>query len=134
MKKNLLILFILLFIIPGIKAQSLNWMEGNWTGQGYQPNLGKNPYWDMELVISLETGEGILKIEYPSIPCSANWELISKEPKSAVFVEKLITGKDLCVDGGKVLVSYVDKDHLSFVFYETAYSTEIYATAKLQRK
>jgi len=134
MKKKLLPLFFFIGMIGSISAQNLTWMEGSWTGKGYQPNLGKDPYWDMDLVISLESGEGILKIEYPSIPCSANWEIISKELKRAVFVERLTKGKDRCIDGSKLTVTYVDQDHIQVVFYNPENDKEIYATAKLKRK
>lgn len=131
-------LFFMLTVMLGITnstcAQSLSWMEGSWTGKGYQPNLGKYPYWQMEMKISFESGEGTLKIEYPSIPCSANWELISSEPKSAVFIEKLVSGKDLCIDGSRITVSYVDDNQIMIVFYEPENMDVEYASAKLKRK
>lgn len=131
-KKYILILIIILTSIAALNAQNLTWMEGSWTGKGYQPNLGNNPYWTMELKVSIESGEKIAKIEYPSIPCTGNWQLVSIENNRAEFREIISTGTR-CMDNVRLIVSYVDEKHISVVFYGPD-DKEVYATATLNRK
>jgi hypothetical protein len=132
MRKILLIPFIFLVVIASVGAQNLTWMEGNWEGRGYQPNLGQNPYWDMELKVSIESGEQIAKIDYPLIPCTGNWKLVSIETNKAEFRE-IISSGGRCMNNVRLIVSYVDEKHISIKFYGPD-DTEVYATATLSRK
>jgi hypothetical protein len=132
MKKILLITILFLAYHAGMVAQNLTWMEGNWVGQGYQPNLGREPYWKMELKVSMESGEEIAKIDYPDIPCTGNWKVVSIENKKAEFRE-IISSGGRCLNNVRLIASYVDEKHIYITFYGPD-DKEVYATATLKRK
>lgn len=73
---------------------------GTWEGTGIQ-NDGQR--WPMVVSItSVEPGR-CATVEYPSIPCSAEWHCGSRASDGTlVAVERLTEGRDRCVDDGSL--------------------------------
>ena len=94
---------------------SLNWLIGDWQGTGLQI-LPADHTWKINF--SYFPGhEGPFIINYPSIPCNGHWELESNEYHRVVFTERITKGYFRCANNGKVIITYVDENHISFSYF-----------------
>ena len=102
-----------MFIVASSFAQNkkLDWLEGKWTGEGFQPGEGVNHKWSMEIVYKNEN----LQVRYPSLLCEGHWELIKSGRHKAVFIERIITGTENCVNNLKVEVRRGKKKQLGTI-------------------
>jgi hypothetical protein len=78
-------------------------LGGRWAGRGYQYN--NNSSWDIDL--ALRPGDGGIAgtIDYPSIGCSGELDLVSDEGQVLVVRERLtVNPRNICVDGGTIKV------------------------------
>lgn len=127
MKK--VILFIgSLSIVPSLFGQDLTWADGSWTGTGFQSNT--NGTWSMNFYA--DSRDNYYMIEYPSLACGGQWVVLNVEFHKLEFVEGIRHGKDRCIDGGRIILSYVDDQHTSFTYFMPN-STELGASATLTR-
>ena len=105
---------LLISSIPlSVNAQSTYWLDGQWEGTGYQKDNGHN--WTILLTADID--RGIYKIEYPSLSCGGEWVLSEIDGQRAVFTEKITDGIFRCANLGKVIVTPVDQNHISFTWF-----------------
>lgn len=108
-------------------GNSENWLKGTWQGIGVQVDSPTQIYsWSMVFYANPEKES--YTIQYPSIPCKGVWKLIKMDKNKAEFIET-VEEKDKCMDNGYVIVTYVDKNHISYSWFKEkgsrvmAYST-----------
>ena len=94
--------------------RSYTWMNGSWEGIGLQ--ISPNPHtWTISL--SANISENVYEIEYPSLSCGGKWVPEEITNSRAVFVEYIEKGILRCVHKGKVVITYVDDQHISFSYF-----------------
>lgn len=125
--RQTLLLFALLFFSFLTKAQEKHWLDGHWQGIGHQPNALTNPNWRMELTFSAD----YVHIHYPEFPCGGKWERVKSTNKVAVFVERLETGLDRCLNNSRILVRKKGKNTILVIYYNPNGTEE--ARAKLSK-
>ncbi len=97
------------------KPTDNQWIEGTWIGLGYQPDAANHNTWDIQ--IKIEEGGKKAAVLYPSLKCGGELELISIDNHKAVFTERIIEGKQYCYDGGQLVLTYVNQNHVSYSFF-----------------
>lgn len=111
-------ILILLLIIQFSACKSIqtrnNWLDGQWTGIGFQKDLVEDNSWSIETTINLKKRQ--FTINYPSIGCSGKWELLELSKHKAIFTET-IDNINICTNHGKVILTKVDANHISFSYY-----------------
>ena len=112
----------LFFLLIGFSSQAQNngqnlrkikWLEGQWTGVGYQKAMKAE--WDVVLECNIEKGE--INITYPSISCKGIWELKYTDGCRAEFMEIIKEEQDNCGDVVRVLVTRIDEKFVSVAFF-----------------
>jgi hypothetical protein len=88
-------------------------MTADWEGTGYQFNIKES--WSIKLTFDKESDK--LKIEYPSLNCSGHWKATSVTKYKMEFIEILSTGKNRCINGGKVVLYLLDETRIEYLFY-----------------
>lgn len=106
---------------------NLSWLEGVWTGEGYQSDTETT--WTVRLTVQ----DGIFTIEYPNIPCRGTWSLTSKNSSGASFTETITQGTDRCVNGERIRIERVSDSEISCKFSHAG-SRVVIATAVLTKK
>jgi len=114
----------------------LGWLEGLWTGQGYQSikradKPGSDDY-ESNWAIALTVEQGAFKIDYPSLGCGGHWERKSGNSREIVFTEIITYGRERCIDRGKITLGLVSRSALSFA-YEATVGGAVAATGTLTR-
>lgn len=123
------ILFIgFLSIIAPLVGQELMWADGSWTGTGFQSNT--NGTWSINCYA--DSRDNYYIIEYPSLTCGGQWTVLNVEFHKIEFVEAIKHGRDRCIDGGRVVIAYVDDQHVSYT-YIMSNSNDVGAFATLTR-
>lgn len=108
--------FILIFssvLLANFSTQA----QSNYKGVGFQKEI--NESWSISLKKDDSTS---FKVTYPSIPCTANWNLIKETESYKVYKEKLTTGLDKCIDDGYIFIvdDTFSKSTKRFYIFETA--------------
>jgi hypothetical protein len=114
---------------PEVKppADSLEWMNGEWEGRGYQSNTGTN--WSLRLAVH----NGSYSIEYPSIPCAGRWVLISKSGEGARFTEQITQNVPHCENNSRITVKKLSDSRASCTYFSTHVGAVV-ATAIINKK
>jgi uncharacterized caspase-like protein len=113
------------------------WLEGLWTGQGYQSIKradrapGADDY-ESNWSIALTVEQGAFKIDYPSLGCGGHWSRVLGNDREIVFTENITYGRERCIDKGKVTLGLVSRGALSFT-YEAFAGGNVFATGTLNR-
>ena len=89
------------------------WLEGKWTGVGYQP-VG-NSTWEVELNYSMT--EEYAEINYPSLKCSGKWKLTFSNNNRAEFIEQITEGTDKCVELSRIVVTKIDDEYIQVSWF-----------------
>jgi hypothetical protein len=110
------------------EAENLEWLNGVWTGDGYQTNTKTKTRWAVRLTVRDET----YSIDYPDIPCQGSWKLIEKNSRSASFNEVITQGLDQCTNS-HVVVEKLSASEIS-CRYADLKSRAVIATAVLTKK
>lgn len=110
-----------------ITESSVDWLKGEWEGVGYQLNTSGN--WS----IRLKVNEDRYAIAYPSLECSGNWQLQKSSDIKLEFIETITDGTDKCVNKGRIVITKVDDNHVTFTYF-SPYSGELEAFSTLVRK
>ncbi len=104
-----------------------NWLKGTWQGMGVQVDSPTQLHsWSM--VFYANPDKNSYLVEYPSIPCKGVWKLVKIDKNKAEFIE-IVEEKDRCYDNGYIIVTYVNRNHISFSWFREkgskvmAYST-----------
>lgn len=120
-------LFFFLTVVVHPQGRSQTWLNGSWEGTGYQ--IDSNTTWTM----SFKAQGKQFSIEYPSLNCRGNWELIRANSRRAIFRERITIGRNECVDQGLVTVIRLNGRQIAYRFSHAG-STEVSASAILNRK
>jgi len=85
--------------------------RGTWEGEGVQSDGQR---WRM--VVQLRGSDGVCgTVEYPTIPCAAEWHCTGRDASGNVeAVERLTSGQSLCVDGGSMTMRVTDSGQLDW--------------------
>lgn len=88
-------------------------LDGNWSGKISQFNR-KGSY-DIRFICKSDKGE--FKIIYPSLGCSGIWEIEKISNKLFNFKEKILLGKNACLDDVLVELKIINNKKLELYFY-----------------
>ena len=102
-------------------------LQGEWRGIGYQLNTGGT--WSIHLKASAERAS----IAYPSLECSGNWQIVKQDKERIELLETITEGTDKCTNKGKVVITKVDENHVTFTYF-SPFSGELEAFSTLVRK
>jgi len=124
-------------LTPASTSSSQGWLEGLWTGQGYQSikQADRAPGTDdfeSNWSIALTVEHGVFKIDYPSLGCGGHWTRVSGNDREVLFTEFITYGRERCIDRGKVTLGLVSRSALSFTYEATA-GGAVFATGTLNR-
>ncbi|CAF3745115.1 unnamed protein product [Rotaria socialis] len=109
-----------------------NWLDGVWTGAGYQQ---EGYIWSIRLTANTEKNE--FRIEYPSIGGSGGqWTLIEKDSTADryTFEERIFPPDGITEDGGRIIVTKVTDNHMSFSYFHRPTFTTATAWSTLERE
>lgn len=112
------IIFFILCIFLSIQTygQKIKWLEGSWQGEGYQRNAITQRVWGVTMVYTSQDKK--ILIEYPSLGCGGIWVLKKVEKNRAIFMEQLNYSQDKCMNGCKIVVSFIDSNFINVAFYD----------------
>lgn len=112
-----------------LSAQKKNdWLNGIWRGTGFQ--LNNSSSWSIRFEANTKTNT--FKIDYGSLSCGGIWELKEIEKNRAVFIEKITDGKDKCINGNTIVITFVSDNYLSYTCFAPG-STKLDASATLEK-
>lgn len=122
-------LFGILFFtaVTGFSQKDLNWLNGTWTGKGYQVD---DQTWTIEYVFDSE--KAISYIKYPSMNCEGQWKFVKEDDCVYIFLEKISYGD--CDNDVHVYITRIDENHLSVAYFLPAYMKDVVAYAVLTKK
>jgi hypothetical protein len=95
-------------------AGAPGWLDGNWGGDAFLPAGAK----DFPVAIDVESGANRYQIVYTLDACGGTLELLEATAERAVFREHLnANSSKACADGGKIVITRVDEQHVSYTFF-----------------
>ncbi len=126
MKATILLLALTTFA----QAQDIRWLQGEWEGVGYQ--LSNGGTWTM--AVNANIANYSIAIRYPSLDCGGVWMIRSSSDCSIELVEDIEYGEDKCLDGGFIVLTRVDANHVAFTYFLVGTRTmDAYATLRRVR-
>lgn len=111
--------------------KQLDWLDGRWSGIGFQPSGYESSAWEIEFSYNKITGEAV--IVYPTLECAGIWELESADKNLAVFKEQLKTGLDMCENGGKVVITRIDDNFITVSYFYPELYNGVVSFSTLER-
>jgi hypothetical protein len=117
MRKLILAGGLLALLAPGLAAQTTNrsWLRGTWEGTGYQTDVKST--WPMKLTIQRKRNSRLrYAIDYPSLKCGGEWQLLQMGNRTASFRERLSYGQDDCAVNGQVEIQQIGRGQLLFLY------------------
>lgn len=123
----LLIIGLFLFSNTSISAQKIKWLEGVWTGVGYQIDGG---LWMVELIH--DTAEKSFDVTYPSLGCKGEWVIQEKSKGKVIFQENIEKGH--CDKGVRIVVTQIDEKFVSVAFFLDSYGESPIAYTVLEKE
>ena len=117
-----------------VVGMSINWIDGVWTGTGFQRQYSTATIWTIKLTV--DESKSAFLIEYPSLGSSGVWKLMQKESGTEryTFLELILNQRGNTVDGGKVVVTKVNDDHMSFSWFLPPSNDTVVAWSTLKRE
>jgi hypothetical protein len=100
-------------VIQRVNGSSLWWLDGKWTGTGFQ--IESKETWEIEF--TSDSKRTLYSIVYPDLDCHGEWRPVSISGYSVTFEEKIKEGDHSCADGGIIVITKVDDNHLSFTYF-----------------
>ena len=125
----ILLLSTIAYANHGFGQESLNWLNGHWEGVGYQPPT--NTSWDV--VLDFDPTANSIKIQYPTLSCSGEWQLKKSSKGRAEFIEKIQLGTEKCDQDVKVIVQQIDDCYISVTYFLPGRYDGVVANAVLNR-
>jgi hypothetical protein len=95
------------------EINDLSWLNGTWTGVGYQSPTNSN--WKVRMSYDKNTNK--FSINYPSLNCSGKWKLQSNETNKITFTEYITKGKQNCDNEVKVVLSRIDDEYVNIAYF-----------------
>ncbi len=106
-------------------AQDISWLDGTWIGIGYQLNIKDT--W--RIVLQASPSQSYFTIEYPSLYCSGEWELLHRGDHKATFQEKITQGSNACISGRKIVITYISEEYVTYSCFDADHEElDSYAT------
>ena len=105
-----LILIACISLSLSAQNKKTDWINGIWRGTGFQ--LNNSSSWAIRFEANAKVK--LYKIDYGSLNCGGIWELVSIDENRAIFTEKIIDGLDKCLNGSSIIITYVNKNYLSY--------------------
>lgn len=127
-KPYVIFIFVFLFSFNLNAQKKVDWINGIWRGTGFQ--LNNSSSWSIRFEANAKTNT--YKINYGSLSCGGNWELKKIEKNRAVFIEKITDGKDKCVNGNTIIITFVTDKYLSYTCFAPG-SKKLDASATLEK-
>lgn len=112
------------------KEPDMSWIQGEWAGTGFQTDTPEVSTWTISFYADLKNNA--YSISYPSLNCSGEWKLITGDAQKALFKETITDGLEYCMDGGKIIITKVDENHISYSYFFP--ETELQAFSTLTKK
>jgi hypothetical protein len=103
------------------------WMQGEWVSYGFQLNTLTS--WSIYLKVNQTSAD----IKYPSLECGGNWTIEKQEQNAITLIETITEGTDKCTNKGKIIITKVDADHISFSYF-SPFNNRIEAFSTLIKK
>ncbi len=125
-KSAILIFFCFITIIAFSQNKKLKWLDGVWSGKGYQVN---NETWNVVLKYSKSTGE--FSVQYPGLKCIGFWK-VEKAGKDRLETTEFITQGE-CDKEVKVIVTKIDEENISVVYFLPKQREGVIAFAVLKK-
>ena len=88
------------------------WLEGEWEGVGFQPDMPSN--WNT--ILKSDPASGILKVNYPTIPCSGKWLITEIQKDRVIAKEEITENVQNCIQGEKVTIIKVDERQIAIIY------------------
>lgn len=130
MLRTYLLIFSILISVSSCKSSKLgkSGFNGKWKGTGYQKDVTEESTWSIITEIDLKKEE--FQISYPSLNCSGQWKLLKISKNKAVFKET-IDNEKMCTNHGIIILTKVDKNHISFSYYrQNEHTVSSFSTLK----
>jgi len=120
--------------IKGVDAyavleRDISFLNGRWSGIGYQTNNGHTWQANFEFDETNKTGT----VNYPSLNCSGKWIYVGFDGVHAVFEENITDGKNNCIDGSTIYISKIDNNYIN-IAWNSSLIDGIDAYAVLEKK
>ena len=90
------------------------WLQGMWIGTGYQGNT--KSVWTISLYADVDNGR--YAIDYPSLDCGGDLEVVSMDQHIAWFRERIKYGTDNCVTGGEIALTKINGKYITYTWIE----------------
>ncbi|WP_158973629.1 hypothetical protein [Cellulophaga sp. L1A9] len=94
-------------------SKNKKWLEGKWTGIGYQTDLTEASQWT--IVLNIENGN--YNITYPSLDCSGKWKLAKYSADQATFTELIENNTSTCIKEGTIILSKIDENRILYSYF-----------------
>lgn len=91
------------------------WLDGEWTGVGFQPGTTGTSTWKIHLNYNYD--ENTITIDYPTLQCNGYWKLELLDNCKAIFKEYITDGKTRCDDQGTVVVTRLDHKFITVSYF-----------------
>jgi hypothetical protein len=111
---------------------SSNWIDGVWTGTGYQQEGSK---WTIKFTADENRNEFL--IQYPSLSgTGGRWLLLGKESSADryTFQEVIPNQGHTILDGGRIIITKVANNFMSYSYFRAPAYTVVSSCSTLQRQ
>jgi hypothetical protein len=108
-------------VSAGASTTTPDWLAGTWLGRGYQ---ARGSSWSIEA----NATNGAFTIAYPSLNCAGRWDLVQSDTSLAVFNEVITTGTSNCIVNGRIVITRIDKNHVTFSYWRTTGELDSWST------
>lgn len=137
MKRTIFIFTVILLLTASLnesyaQKRKTKWLDGTWTGLGFQSNALSQNVWPIKLTYDYKSGSFV--INYKSFPCSGYWKLQDASRHKAGFIEYITDGKDRCQDGNLVIVTKIDEEYITVSYFAPEYFDGVIAYSTLRRE
>jgi hypothetical protein len=107
------------------------WLDGSWTGVGFQPMALNHQAWQIYLDYDFENET--IAINYPDFPCSGHWKLVKADKHKAEFIEYIDEGEDLCNSEGQIIVTLIDDRYITISYFLPKIMDGVIASATMEK-
>lgn len=101
-----------------VVIESAPWGDKQWEGRAEQKNSALS--WGISVWFNSEAftiGNTVAYVRYQDYPCTSRLTLRQQQDTIFHFDEELVTGQNICVDGGRVRLELLDKDTMLWQFF-----------------
>ena len=127
-KQVFVILFVLSLLYPNtvLHAQAVDWLDGTWIGIAYQ--VGTDDA--CKIVFKSDAAQKSHTVDYPTINCRGDWELIQSDDQKASFRQKIPHHSENCNQESLVVITKISDDYVTYSSF-LAKTGELFSYATL---